>query len=263
MPAELHLSPFALSHGLRHVAGETWNPSTPTRVALSTVIPAVDEHGGVTWEAPTAGGYAHQALSWNAASDGEATSDGAVSWTLTERVDVAGLVILDDDDEPIAFGTTLNWVTVADQQFTIPDGGIVLRAVAADPLDAMQGLSVYRATKMLDRLLRGEAWTITAASWAVATTDVDQDGTFTEATGGGYAREAASFAAPDVYVPVMVTDAVAEWTPLSTAAATDVAAIVLLDDTTGGNVLGAFPYEASVPQDENLSFDAGEIRVGA
>lgn len=128
---------------------------------------------------------------------------------------------------------------------------------------AISGFSDYYENKVLDHMVRGEAFTVPVAVYvALFTTIPDEDGTGgVEVTGNGYARQAATFAAAANGSVTTSTDITF---PVATPAGWGtVTSFGIYDALTDGNLLMGDTLSESkvVTANDQLKFLAGQLTV--
>ena len=123
-------------------------------------------------------------------------------------------------------------------------------------------LTTYASNKVLDLLLRATTWTPPSNVYvALFTTATDDSGGGTEATGGSYARQAASFeVAGTTLARQSGTDAPLDWANMPADTFTHLA---LYDAASAGNMLAHGELDASVTtgSGDPLSITAGDLIV--
>ncbi|MGD9663121.1 MAG: hypothetical protein AB7U63_17835 [Porticoccaceae bacterium] len=125
----------------------------------------------------------------------------------------------------------------------------------------MAGISTYLANKLLDHTLRNVAYTPPAAVYvAVYTTNPTASDTGTEVSGGGYARQQATFNPSSGGVITNNADIIF---PTSTASWGTVAYVGIRDAATGGNLLYYAPLSVSKTIDpgDQLKIPSGQLSI--
>lgn len=115
-------------------------------------------------------------------------------------------------------------------------------------------MSTYLADAMLDHMLNNTAFTPPAAVYATLTTTIPvADGTSTEVSGGGFARQAVTFGTPAAGSVTSATGP--SWSPVHTADDQVVVGVQLMDDPTAGNLLFFYPLDQTivVPANRDLA----------
>ncbi len=127
----------------------------------------------------------------------------------------------------------------------------------------MSGFTDYLEDKVLDHVFGGNAYTAPAtlyvALYTVAPTDT---GGGTEVSGGGYARQTATFNVSGSS-PTEATNAAAIEYPTATADYGTVVACAILDASSGGNMLAYATLTSSkvVSTGDVFRFDAGDLDI--
>lgn len=122
-------------------------------------------------------------------------------------------------------------------------------------------MSMYTRNKVLNLVFKGQAFTPpTAVYMALFTTNPTENGTGTEVSGGGYARQTVTLATSTAGTISSTSDVLF---PIATAAYGTVTHVAFFDALTGGNMLY---YEAVVtPKSyaigDQPKFASGDITV--
>lgn len=178
---------------LDHILGTgAYTPPATVYVALFTAAPS-DAGGGTE---VTGGDYAREAVTFGAAASGAVANTGAVTFgPATANWGIVTHMALFD---AASAGNMLFWgaldasrtVNSGDSaEFAIGDLDVTL---AADDPDA---LSNYAENKILDFVLRNQAFSSPSCYLALHEANPAEDATGTEVSGGDYARKAIAFAA--------------------------------------------------------------------
>lgn len=249
---------------LDHLDGNAYSAPGAIYLGLTTTPPVPDG----TWTEVSGGGYARQAVTFRPADgSGEALLSTAVSsWTVngSNDVTVSGLVIFD----AATSGNGLFYATTS-SPFLVRTGTSVTFAAEAIRISMAGAASIYTAQKWLDLVLSGTAWSAPSGLWLGETTDVaTSGGSFTEVSGGGYARQQLDF--PVAASRTYANGSAESFAPLDSAEANALLGWVVADQSNGGSMLlYAAQYPASpttavsVPASDNLAYSAGDITVTA
>lgn len=190
------------------------------------------------------GGYTRQAVTFAAPVNGTAETDATVTFTplhTTNDQMLAGWGIWDaaSGGNLLAFGRTPAATIPAGQPLTLAAGGIDVASNDAHMTDDL-------ANDWLDHLLRATTFTppsdIYAGLYTATPTAAGDDGT--EVSGGGYARQVATWVAADQATSVLATEI--SWTPLQEDDPQDVLGVALHDAVSAGSVLLFADYAAVV-----------------
>jgi len=127
----------------------------------------------------------------------------------------------------------------------------------------MAGFSDYLEDKVLDHVFGGTAYTAPSTLYvALYTVAPDDTGGGTEVTGGGYARQTATFTVSGTS-PTTATNAAAIEYPTATANYGTVTSVGILDASSGGNLLAYADLDTSkvVSTGDVFRFDAGDLDI--
>lgn len=127
----------------------------------------------------------------------------------------------------------------------------------------MAGFSDYLEDKVLDHVFGGTAYTAPATLYvALYTVAPDDTGGGTEVTGGGYARQTATFTVSGTS-PTTATNAAAIEYATATANYGTVTSVGILDASSGGNLLAYADLDTSkvVSTGDVFRFDAGDLDI--
>jgi len=127
----------------------------------------------------------------------------------------------------------------------------------------MAGFSDYLEDKVLDHVFGGTAYTAPSTLYvALYTVAPDDTGGGTEVTGGGYARQTATFTVSGTS-PTTATNAAAIEYPTATADYGTVTSVGILDASSGGNLLAYADLDTSkvVSTGDVFRFDAGDLDI--
>lgn len=122
-------------------------------------------------------------------------------------------------------------------------------------------MSDYLENALINATLRGQAWTApTTVYLALFTSDPTDAKTGTEVSGGAYARQVVTFAAPTNGASATAADVLY---PVATAAWGTVTHIGVFDAATGGNLLyhGPLTNTKTISMDDQLKIGAGDITI--
>ena len=125
----------------------------------------------------------------------------------------------------------------------------------------MAAISTYLANKLLDHTLRNVAYTPPATVYvALYTSNPGPGDTGTEVSGGGYARQQATF---NVASGGQITNDADIIFPVATASWGTVTHIGIRDASTGGNLLYYMPLDVAKTIDagDQLKIPAGQLTV--
>lgn len=252
MPAQ---SDYLRNALLDHLAGSGYTSVATVYLALFTTPINADGSGTEV----TGGGYARKSIAFSAASGGSIANSGSVSWAplhTSSAQTVFGWGIYDASSAGNLlfygqFGSPIN--VAANQTITWGAGDITVTVERT----TQGGLTDYAATSWLDLVLRNQAWSAPTVYLGILT-DVANE---TEASGGGYARQAQTFTVTDD----TAAGSTESWSPLSTAADTEVEGHGWWDASTAGNLLAyRYTYDDTtqtldVPQNDDLDVAASVL----
>lgn len=125
----------------------------------------------------------------------------------------------------------------------------------------MAAMSNYLETALVNGTLRGTTYTAPATVYVgLYTTDPTDANTGSEVSGGSYARQAATFAAPSNGASVTAADITF---PTATGSWGTVTHFGILDASTSGNLLyhGALAASKSITTGDILKITAGNLSV--
>lgn len=125
----------------------------------------------------------------------------------------------------------------------------------------MSAMSDYLENALINATLRGQAWTApTTVYLALFTSDPTDAKTGTEVSGGAYARQAVTFAAPTNGASATAADVLY---PVATAAWGTVTHIGIFDAVSAGNLLyhGPLTNTKTISTDDQLKIGAGDITI--
>lgn len=125
----------------------------------------------------------------------------------------------------------------------------------------MAAMSDYLENALINATLRGQAWTAPSTIYlALFTSDPTDAKTGAEVSGGAYARQAVTFAAPTNGAASTSADVLY---PVATAAWGTVTHIGVFDAATGGNLLyhGQLTNTKTISTDDQLKIGAGDITI--
>jgi hypothetical protein len=165
----------------------SYTPGATVYVALFT---ALSDDGGTVTEA-SGFDYARTAVTFGAASGRAASNSGAVTfpdanggaWGTITHVGIydastsGNLMFYGELDAPIVVNDA--------ETFSIGTGDMTLTLGGA--------LSDAIANALIDRVLRNQSWTALSSLYLTAFTAYTNDSTYTEATGGDWARQSAAY----------------------------------------------------------------------
>lgn len=236
---------------LDHLDGTAYTYDGPIELAVFTSPPGP---GGSGTEV-TGGGYARETVTFAAASAGtiQASADVTFSPLHTGSAQtVLGWGLFDQTGNQLFARTIPPLTKAAGEDLTFPAAQI---AVELD-----NQISEYLANKWLDLVLRNQAFASPAGLYLGVTTDAPTaDGTFTEVSGGSYAREAVTI---DSILFRTAACAAVSFDPLHTGTDQTIAGWILADASTAGNML-AFGAVADTDVVANTELSVPDLTFSA
>lgn len=241
------MSDYLRTEFLDHLGGSGYTSVATVYLGMFTTPVSADGSGTEV----SGGSYARQSLTFAAASSGSITTSAAASFAPLHTGSAQtlfgwGIFDASTAGNLLFYGQLASPYTVpASNTFTLAAGELTISA------NAQGALTDYTANAWLDLVLRNQAWSAPTVYLGLLT-DVANE---TEASGGGYARQAQTFTTTsDTAAGTTET-----WTPLSTAADTEVEGHGWWDASSAGNLLAKrYAYTdttltVSVPQNDDLS----------
>lgn len=235
---------------LDHLDASGYTPAATVQAKLHTSPPTAAGGGSTTGTAQTA--------TFAAASGTSIETSAQIQWTgLTAGTQIVGISIWETSGSMLLY-RSCSAVVGASGTVTIAAGALTIEAGSG------AAWTEYLFEKWFDRVLRNQSFSAPTAYLGVTTDVPDPDGTYTEVSGGSYAREALSLTRTD---RTLAADAVS-FSPLHTGAAQDVKGVVVADASSAGNALlvaAIYGDESalSVPANDDLDWAASTLTVVA
>ena len=245
------LSTYAANNVLAHVCGQaSWTKPTNTYFSLHTADPGLTGASEIS-----AGWYARQLASWNAATTSGATNNGIhVFPTVTgSNVTVTHIGIWD----ALTTGNFLFSIDVTDTLFVV--GAAPKIADAAVTITPGVAYSNYLIPLITDHLSGKAAMTFDSSMYvAMYTTNPTQADSGTEVSTGGYARQLIEF---DATVSGATDNTNIEAFPTATANLGTLTHCAIRAALTVGNMhlFGALTSSATVNNGDDYQFAAGDL----
>jgi hypothetical protein len=214
--------------------------TSPTTVYAALWTSFADDGDTVT-EVAT-GSYARTAITFSAAAAGAittsadcdfpaATADwGTITYVGIFDASTSGNLLF---YAPLDTSTAVN----NGSTFSIAAGDFDVSLVASS-----SEMSTYLSNALLDHILRNTAYTPVATVYAALLTAFTDDSTYTEATGGSYARTAATFGAAS---GGSVSNSSAVTFPTASASWGTITHVAVMDASSSGNLLWRGALDAS------------------